>query len=99
MINDTQTTPLPIKDNSYDRFLKIDIPIEIVEYWQKTYGLDKILIAPDTALYLESAGVESAGVGLSVMSVFNDGSPAYWLSPQWYSEFAMIRRIKLLAFM
>ena len=94
MINDTQTIPLPIKDNSYDRFLKIDIPIEIVEYWQKTYGLDKILIAPDTALYLEDAGV-----GLSVMSVFNDGSPAYWLSPQWYSEFAMIRRIKLLAFM
>ena len=93
MINDTQTIPLPIKDNSYDRFLKIDIPIEIVEYWQKTYGLDKILIAPDTALYLEDAGV-----GLSVMSVFNDGSPAYWLSPQWYSEFAMIRRIKLLAF-
>lgn len=94
MINDTQTTPLPIKDNSYDRFLKIDIPIEIVEYWQKTYGLDKILIAPDTALYLEFAGV-----GVSLMSVFNDGSPAYWLSPQWYSEFAMIRRIKLLAFM
>jgi hypothetical protein len=93
MINDTQTIPLPIKDNSYDRFLKIDIPIEIVEYWQKTYGLDKILIAPDTAIYLEDAGV-----GLSVMSVFNDGSPAYWLSPQWYSEFAMIRRIKLLAF-